>query len=65
MLAIHLAAPLHESLASHVFGRLLARRPSARTAVAPPEASAAQALPEPLEDELPDLAQRVRELGEW
>lgn len=65
MLAIHLAAPLHESLASHVFGRLLARRPSARAAAAPAEASTAPALPEALEDEMPDLAQRVREVGEW
>ncbi|WP_119966165.1 hypothetical protein [Simplicispira lacusdiani] len=65
MLAIPLAAPLQQSLASHVFGRLIARTPPARAAAAPVEASATPAMPEPLEEELPDLAQRVRELGEW
>ena len=65
MLAIRLAAPMQPSLVSHVFGRLMARNPPARAAAAPVEASAVPALLEPLEDELPDLAQRVRETGEW
>lgn len=65
MLAIPLVTPLQESLLSHVFGRLIARTPPARAAAAPVDASAAPAMPEPLEDELPDLAQRVREIGEW
>lgn len=65
MLAIHLATPLQHSLASHLFGRLIARTPPARTPAAPVEASATPAVREPLEDDLPDLAQRVRETGEW
>jgi len=65
MFATHLAPPLQPSLVSHFFGRLIARTPPARAVAAPATTSAMPAAPEPLEDELPDLAQRVRELGEW
>ena len=61
-----LNAPLHNALASHVFGRFAARSvPSVRhdsalsvvATVTPPEVVEDA-------DEI-DLAQRVRDLGEW
>ena len=66
MFATHLATPLQQSLASHVFGRFIARTPPGNPAVAAPGVMDAMAAPV-LESEMdePDLAQRVRELGEW
>ena len=66
MFAPHLASPLQQSLASHVFGRFIARTPPGKPAVAAPGVIDAMAAPV-LESEMdePDLAQRVRELGEW
>ena len=66
MFATHLATPLQQSLASHVFGRFIARTPPGNPAVAAPGVMDAMAAPA-LESEMdePDLAQRVRELGEW
>ena len=66
MFATHLATPLQQSLASHVFGRFIARTPPGNPAVAAPGVMDAMAAPT-LESEMdePDLAQRVRELGEW
>ena len=66
MFATHLATPLQQSLASHVFGRFIARTPPGSPAVPAPGVMDAMAAPV-LESEMdePDLAQRVRELGEW
>jgi len=66
MFATSLTTPLQSSLASHVFGRFIARTPPGNPAVAAPGVIDAMAAPV-LESEMdePDLAQRVRELGEW
>ena len=63
MFAAPFPAPLHETLASHVFGRLMPQRaqPSVAEAVMAP----VQAAPVVEDDAIPDLAQRVREVGEW
>ncbi|MBU0747339.1 MAG: hypothetical protein KKG67_11110 [Gammaproteobacteria bacterium] len=62
MFATPFSAPLHETLASHVFGRFMPQRaPVAATLVTPALVVDATA-----EEEEPfDLAQRVREVGEW
>ena len=62
MFATPLSAPLHETLVSHVFGRFLPQRAPfvATLATAAPVVDAAAAEEEPY-----DLAQRVREVGEW
>lgn len=66
MFATPLVTPLQASLASHVFGRFIARTAPGNPAVASPNvmdaAPAAALVPE---FDQPDLAQRVRELGEW
>jgi len=56
-------APLPASLASHLFGRYLGRSslPGAHESVVVP---APQALAAD-DDATPDLAQRVRDVGEW
>ena len=66
MFATSLATPLQQSLVSHVFGRFIARTPPGKPAVAALGVMDAMAAPA-LESEMdePDLAQRVRELGEW
>ncbi len=64
MFATPFTAPLHETLASHVFGRFMPQR--AQPGVT--EAVVAPAQPAPVmddDDAIPDLAQRVREVGEW
>jgi hypothetical protein len=65
MFALPLAHPLHHALTSHVFGRLAARTKTVGLdhvlpSLPPP---AGEALEE-YADEM-DLAQRVRDLGEW
>ncbi|KQO12295.1 hypothetical protein ASF11_17325 [Acidovorax sp. Leaf76] len=64
MFAIPLIAPLHETLTSHVFGRFMSRSAApaagAEAAVSPLAMSDAA-----VDDAVPDLAQRVRETGEW
>ncbi len=65
MFATPFSAPLHQSLVSHVFGRFIPARPAVTSVVAEPVAAAA-AEAQVVEDEaFPDLAQRVREVGEW
>ncbi len=63
MFATPLNAPLHETLASHVFGRWMPPReqPSVNEVAVAPE----KATPVMEDDAIPDLAQRVREVGEW
>lgn len=71
MFAIPLNAPLHETLASHVFGRFMIRNVqyagmadvAARPAAPSPTVAAMEA--PGCDDEIVDLAQRVREMGEW
>ena len=63
MFATSLSAPLPTSLASHLFGRFIApsdSQASSTGAVAP-----ASAMDEHDDEAIPDLAQRVREIGEW
>lgn len=62
MFATPFSAPLHETLVSHVFGRFLPQR----APVVATLATAAPVVDAPVADEEPvDLAQRVREVGEW
>ncbi|MBV7540527.1 hypothetical protein [Acidovorax sp. sic0104] len=66
MFAIPLIAPLHETLTSHVFGRFLSRSSvsvAGSDAALPSVGAVAGDLA--MDDGLPDLAQRVRETGEW
>jgi hypothetical protein len=65
MFAHPFSAPMHETLASHVFGRLMPPRaasvaPDAVIVSAPVQGAAVAE-----DDAIPDLAQRVREVGEW
>ena len=60
-------AASQDSLASHVFGRFLPR-PAPAVVVsqgAMPAANDEISVATPAGDDLPDLAQRVRESGEW
>ncbi|MFN7155795.1 MAG: hypothetical protein ACK4OE_19135 [Acidovorax sp.] len=66
MFATPVTAPLHETLANHVFGRFMPQRAQpvvteAVTALAQVQAPAVVVG----EDAFPDLAQRVRDVGEW
>ena len=64
MFATPFSAPSHETLATRVFVRFLA--PHAQASGAPvPVAAPAPHAPVAEDDGLPDLAQRVREVGEW
>ena len=64
MFATPVTAPLHETLAHHVFGRLLPQRTQpVVTEAVPAQAQAAVVIVD--EEAIPDLAQRVREVGEW
>lgn len=66
MFATSLTTPLQSSLASHVFGRFIVRTEPGNPAVASPNVmDAAPAAALAPEFDQPDLAQRVRELGEW
>lgn len=64
MFAVPFTAPLHETLASHVFGRLMPQR-AQPTSVAEAVMAPVQTAPVVEDDAIPDLAQRVREVGEW
>ncbi len=65
MFALPLTASLPSTLASHVFGRFAASSaPSALPAMAVPSSGASFQRAD-AEDEEFDLAQRVREVGEW
>ncbi|UCU97460.1 hypothetical protein [Acidovorax radicis] len=61
--SISSSAPMPSSLASHVFGRFMGRSDGsgAKEAVTVPAAET----PATDDDATPDLAQRVREAGEW
>ena len=67
MFATSLSAPLPTSLASHLFGRFIA--PSDSQASDSSAVASTGAVPNPVEaqddEAMPDLAQRVREIGEW
>ncbi len=66
MFATSLSAPLPTSLASHLFGRFMS--PSVSQASGASTVASTGAMPNAVEehdDEMPDLAQRVREIGEW
>ena len=63
MFATPFTAPMHETLASHVFGRLMPQR--AQPGVADAVVAPVQAAGDQEDDAIPDLAQRVREVGEW
>ncbi|MFY3385465.1 hypothetical protein [Paracidovorax sp. MALMAid1276] len=72
MFATPFTAPLHQALATHVFGRFMPARTAAAAgqgeAAAPvPMAAPAHGTPNaaPDDDAWPDLAQRVRDVGEW
>lgn len=67
MFATPVTAPLHETLANHVFGRLLPQRaqPVVTEAVTAPAQAQAAAVVVVDEEAIPDLAQRVRDVGEW
>lgn len=64
MFALPFSAPPHQSLSSHLFGRLLPRMPPAADEAAGAAHAPAAELEE-ADDAIPDLAQRVREVGEW
>lgn len=63
MFALPFASTLHHALTSHAFGRGDSRPDNP----APATLALAPAVPmvERVADEMPDLAQRVREVGEW
>ena len=63
MFATPFTAPLHETLANHVFGRLMPQR--AQPGVTEAVTASGQAAPVTEDDAIPDLAQRVRDVGEW
>ena len=63
MFATSLSAPLPTSLASHLFGRFIA--PSGSQASSTGAVASASAMDEQDDEAMPDLAQRVREIGEW
>jgi hypothetical protein len=65
MFAIPFTAPSHAAFGHHLLGRFLSRSapPAAGVAVAQAMPAAAEAAV--AEDAFPDLAQRVREVGEW
>lgn len=65
MFAIPFAAPSHDALASHIFGRLMPRPVPADAGDSPGALAAPAVTATAAEDEVPDLAQRVREVGEW
>lgn len=66
MPALPFAHTLHSALAHHIFGRCLDTAAAAEPA-AQAQASCAAMAPAPSapQDEWPDLAQRVRDVGEW
>jgi hypothetical protein len=63
MLVTPFSTPLHESLASHVFGRFMS--PRAQPGVVDRVTAPVLTTTAPDDDAIPDLAQRVREVGEW
>ena len=65
MFATPFTAPLHDTLASHVFGRFMPKRAQpvvTEAIIAPLPVQAAVVLED---EDIPDLAQRVRDVGEW
>lgn len=67
MFATPLSAPLPTSLASHLFGRFISPSGSEASSINSVAAGCAATSQEvELDDDaMPDLAQRVREVGEW
>ena len=74
MFATPFSAPLHQALVSHIFGRFMPSQASVAVGAsesaepsAPEAATTAGPAPDvAVDDEAwPDLAQRVREVGEW
>lgn len=65
MFAIPFTAPSHDSLVGHVFGRFMPRPVPADVGEAAGAAGASGAPTLAAVDDMPDLAQRVREVGEW
>ena len=67
MFATSLSAPLPTSIASHLFGRFIA--PSGSQASSTGALASVGAMPSAMDEQddeaMPDLAQRVREIGEW
>ncbi|MBW8466376.1 hypothetical protein [Acidovorax sp.] len=63
MFATPFSAPVSPRFASQVFGRFMSR--SAPAAAHKPMAAPVGNDPGKEEDDLPDLAQRVRDVGEW
>ena len=67
MFATSLSAPLPTSLANHLFGRFIA--PSGSQALSTGAVAPASAMPSAMDEQddeaMPDLAQRVLEIGEW
>ena len=63
MFATPFSAPVPSRFANQVFGRFMSRSTPAATR----QPMAAPVVNDPVEeeDDLPDLAQRVREVGEW
>lgn len=65
MFAIPFAASSPDSLTGHVFGRFLSLGSPAEAGESPVAAAAPMTAAAAPEDDIPDLAQRVREVGEW
>ena len=67
MFANSLSASLPTSLASHLFGRFIAPSGSqaSSTGAVAPAGAMPSAMDEHDDEAIPDLAQRVREIGEW
>lgn len=63
MFATPISAPVPSRFASQVFGRFMSR--SAPVSTHKPMAAPVVNDPVEEEEDLPDLAQRVREVGEW
>lgn len=63
MFATPFTTPLHETLVSHVFGRFLPQRAQGGGVDVATSGEASVAVAD--DDAFPDLAQRVREVGEW
>lgn len=65
MFSLPISAPFHGTLARHVFGRFLAQ-PAPASVLPLHGASVESAQDDASADDAPfDLAQRVREVGEW
>lgn len=66
MIALSSISPIHESLLSHFFGHLGgARKEDAVSVLSSVSSHALMATSVDEDEEFPDLAQRVRDVGEW